>query len=132
MGYGWNRQFEEFHDQVRKFALESLTPQLQAELDSADEGRPPQGPATRAIRKAIGDRGWMRMCWPVEYGGEGKSLWYQYLLIEELSYWGIPYSLGTAAMIGPRMVSGGMSAFLNTWMKMTRLPERPFARAVRT
>jgi hypothetical protein len=39
-----------------------------------------------------------------EFGGEGKSSWYQYILFEELHAHGVPYTLGTAGMIGPAVM----------------------------
>jgi hypothetical protein len=41
------------------------------------------------------------MCWPVEYGGQAKSPWYQFILAEEFTMAELPYGRGTASMIGP-------------------------------
>ena len=49
----------------------------------------------RQLHGEIDRRGWMRMCWPREFGGEAKSPWYQYILFEELHAHGVPYTLGT-------------------------------------
>jgi alkylation response protein AidB-like acyl-CoA dehydrogenase len=98
--FGWSKDLAAFRDDVRHFAQEHLTPELQAELSETDEGYG-RGRLARDIRQAIEERGWLKMCLPVELGGEGKSLWYQFILSEELSYWGIPFNLGTASMIGP-------------------------------
>src|SRR5690606_19200322 len=55
----------------------------------------------------LDERGYLKMCWPPELGGEGKSPWYQYILGNELNYNGIPYQLGVAAMIGPAISTFG-------------------------
>jgi alkylation response protein AidB-like acyl-CoA dehydrogenase len=100
MEFDWDEEFLKFRDQVRAFAHERLTPELRAEIASAEEGAA-QTRLARNIRRDLDARGWLRMCLPVEVGGEGKSRWYQFLLSEELGYWGIPFNLGTAAMVGP-------------------------------
>jgi 3-oxocholest-4-en-26-oyl-CoA dehydrogenase alpha subunit len=100
MDFGWSEDVQAFRDELRAFAQQWLTPELKAEMERAEEGVP-RGPLARRIREEIERRGWTRMCLPVEIGGQGKSLWYQFMLSEELSYWGIPFTLGTASMIGP-------------------------------
>jgi alkylation response protein AidB-like acyl-CoA dehydrogenase len=100
MDFGFAPEFARFQDEVRRFARRWSGPELHREVERSDEGRI-RGPITRAIREEIERRGWLKMCWPVALGGEGKSLWYQFILSEELSYAGIPFSRGTASMIGP-------------------------------
>src|SRR5690242_11981193 len=99
MEFGWSKEYQDFYDQVIEFGREHLTPQLQAELDNPEEGI--TGPALRAVRHDIEDRGWLKMTWPVEMGGEGKSLWYQFFLSEVLGYQGIPVGGGNNSMIAP-------------------------------
>ena len=100
MEYGWNDEFEGFRGEVREFIRTIKTPQLMAEIGTAnEEGRP--GPATFKIRDALDARGWVKMCWPEEFGGEGKSGWYNFILAEEMTRAELPYGRGTASMIGP-------------------------------
>jgi len=98
--YGWSTEIETFREEVRAFIASIKTPELRAELDDAPEARR-IGPALKKVRDAVAARGWVKMCWPVEYGGEGKSPWYQYVLAEEFTLAGVPYGRGTATMIGP-------------------------------
>ncbi|MGH2589106.1 MAG: acyl-CoA dehydrogenase family protein, partial [Dehalococcoidia bacterium] len=100
MEFGWSTDLAEYRAEVRAFAHERLTPELRAEMEQSDEAAG-RGRLARGVRQEIERRGWTKMCLPVELGGEGKSLWYQFVLSEELSYWGIPFNLGTAAMVGP-------------------------------
>ena len=101
MEYGWNQEFEAFRSQVREFVREFRTPEVARQIAELDPQAPSHDPLLRKIRSAIEQRGWMRMCWPEELGGENKSPWYQWILVEELQKADIPYSLGTASMIGP-------------------------------
>ena len=108
MEFGWSEGFESFRAEVRAFVREFKTPELERELAAAEpEEAASSGPIAMKIRDEIEQRGWMRMCWPPELGGEGKSPWYQYILVDELQKGSIPYSLGTASMIGPAVMKFG-------------------------
>ena len=99
MDYGWNEDFEEFRSDVRAFIGGIDTPALREELASGrDDVR---GPLMDAVVDELEQRGWLKQCWPEELGGEGKSQWYQFVLVEEFAKAEIPYGLGTASMIGP-------------------------------
>lgn len=100
MEYGWNEEFKSFREEVRAFIREVKTPALMAEVAAGGRGAGPT-PELDAMHDAIEARGWVKMCWPVEIGGEGKSPWFRYILGEELSLADIPYGGGTSGMIGP-------------------------------
>lgn len=101
MNYGWNPEYESFRNEVRDFIRELKTPELMAELGRGEEAAMGSNAATKKIRDALDSRGWIKMCWPEEYGGQGKSAWYQFILAEELTLAELPYGRGTASMIGP-------------------------------
>jgi alkylation response protein AidB-like acyl-CoA dehydrogenase len=104
--FGWDDELEAFRTEVRTFARGMATPALIDELDK--QGREGgRGPLMSQVIAEIDRRGWMRMCWPKEYGGEARSPWYQYILVEELQAHGVAYSLGTAGMIGPAVMQFG-------------------------
>ena len=52
------------------------------------------GPLTRELITKIGDRGWIGMSWPQEYGGRDADLIEQYIFEEELSRARVPPHLG--------------------------------------
>ena len=106
MEFGWNDEFEQFRQEVRTWARDFRTPELALELREMEDGQPPAHLAKK-IRDTVDERGWMRMCWPPELGGQGKSPWYQFILVEELSRADVPYSLGAAGMIGPAIALFG-------------------------
>src|SRR4051812_1400585 len=91
MEYGWNDEYEAFRGQVKGFIAEVKTPELEREVADAEIEMTSRGPLVKKISDEIDRRGWLRMCWPTDLGGEGKSLWYQYVLGEELQKAGIPY-----------------------------------------
>lgn len=101
MNYGWNEDYERFRTEVRDFIRELKTPELIAELGTGEEAAMRASAVNMRIRDALDTRGWIKMCWPVEYGGEAKSPWYQFILAEEFTMAELPYGRGTASMIGP-------------------------------
>ena len=110
MEYGWNEEFETFRDEVRQFIREIKTPQLMAAISTAEEGGGRPGAATLKIRDALDARGWVKMCWPLEFGGQGKSGWYNFILADEMTKADLPYGRGTASMIGPAIQRFGSEA----------------------
>ena len=108
MDFGWEQEYKDFREEVRAFILKHRTPALVREQqESHGEGG---GEAMETFRKELNGRGWLRMCWPEEYGGEGKSPWYQFILIEELEYWGMPFGLLSVSSVAPSIMAFGSEA----------------------
>jgi alkylation response protein AidB-like acyl-CoA dehydrogenase len=109
MEYAWDPDLEAFRDEVREFCREYATEELRAEMRRAGEegasGR--GGPLTRRVHDEIEKRGWLRQAWPVSYGGGGKSPWYQYIMVQEFSYAGIPYGGLSIGSIAPALMNFG-------------------------
>ena len=109
MEFGWNEELEAFREEVRAFLREFDTPALRTEL--ANRGEAAQlGPEQTRLREALEDRGWVRMCWPEELGGEGKSQWFQFVMTEEFAKREIPYGSGFGTMVGPAIHRFGTEA----------------------
>jgi alkylation response protein AidB-like acyl-CoA dehydrogenase len=107
MDFSWDPEHLEFRDELVAFIQEWRTPELLAEY-RAREGGP--GPQVREFQKAINERGWMRMCWPREYGGEDRDTLYQFIFIETMEYWGMPYGNLTFTSIAPALMQHGTEA----------------------
>ncbi len=106
MDFAFTEEQLVFQKEVRAFIKEVLTPELKKELDegSGYEGR---GPAIEAYRRKLGERGWLGISWPKEYGGGGRSRLEQYILIEELDYHGLPSGGLSVTSIGPTIMLMG-------------------------
>jgi len=115
LDFSWSDGLEAYRQEVRDFARSVATDGLLDEVKKGGED-PSQGPLMRQLHGEIDRRGWMRMCWPREFGGEAKSPWYQYILFEELHAHGVPYTLGTAGMIGPAIMKFGTEAQKNKYL----------------
>jgi len=98
MDFEWEKEYRDFRGEVRSFIEEWRTPEL---LEEYARTYGADGPQLRKFRDALGERGWMRMCWPEEEGGEGRNLFYQFVFVEEMEYWGMPYGNLTYTSIAP-------------------------------
>jgi alkylation response protein AidB-like acyl-CoA dehydrogenase len=107
MDFEWEPEYVAFRDELRAFIREWRTPELLEEYARTYGGG---GPLIRRFHEALDRKGWMRMCWPVEYGGLGRSLLYQYLLVEVMEYWGMPYGNLTFTSIAPALNHFGSDA----------------------
>jgi alkylation response protein AidB-like acyl-CoA dehydrogenase len=107
MNFRWKPEYLEFRDDLIEFVRAWRTPALLAEY-ARGEGTP--GPETRRFHEALDERGWMRMCWPVEYGGEGRDPLYRFIFIETMEYWGMPYGNLTFTSIAPTLIAFGSEA----------------------
>ena len=98
MNFEWEPEYTEFRDELRAFIADWRTPELLQEYAETYGGG---GERIRAFHDAIDERGWMRMCWAPEVGGEGRSMLYHYIFVEEMEYWGMPYGNLTFTSIAP-------------------------------
>ena len=104
MESGWDAEHLEFRDELASFIQEWRTPKLLAEYRQREGG---PGPHITSFQEAINERGWMRMCWPEEYGGENRNSLYQFIFIETMEYWGMPYGNLTYTSIAPAIMAHG-------------------------
>jgi alkylation response protein AidB-like acyl-CoA dehydrogenase len=104
MDFHWEPEYVAFRDELREFIAAWRTPELLAEYAATYGGG---GELIGRLHREIDRRGWMKMCWPKEYGGQGRSMLYQYLFVEEMEYWGMPYGNLTFTSIAPSILAFG-------------------------
>ena len=104
MDFRWPDEYLAFRDEVEAFIAEWRTPELSAEIRER-EGAP--GPLGRSYYEALQEKGWMRMCWPAEMGGEGRDPIFQFILVEAMEYWRMPYGNLTFTSIAPSIAQYG-------------------------
>jgi alkylation response protein AidB-like acyl-CoA dehydrogenase len=102
--FEWDPEFVAFRDELRAFIMQWRTRELLEEYARTHGGG---GPLIRQLHEAINERGWMRMCWPEAYGGEGRSMLYLYIFVEEMEYWGMPYGNLTFTSVAPSILQFG-------------------------
>jgi len=113
MDFGFTAENNAFREEVRQFIVDTITPEVQAELKQSRLKRP--GPLTKQLLLKLGEHGWIGMSWPKEYGGEEAPLEQLGLLLEEMGRalapfrsWGRRKSSGHGG--GLRQMAGGVWA----------------------
>jgi alkylation response protein AidB-like acyl-CoA dehydrogenase len=104
MDFQWTDEHRAFHAEVREFIEEWRTPEL---LEEYSRTYGAQGPEIKKFHDALSEKGWMRMCWPVEQGGEGRNLLYNFILIEEMEYYRMPFGNLSVTSIAPAIAAHG-------------------------
>ncbi len=107
MDFRWPDEYLAFRDEIEEFIHEWRTPELSAEM-RAREGAP--GPLIGKYFEALQEKGWMRMCWPKEMGGEGRDPLFQFILVETMEYWRMPYGNLTFTSVAPSIAQHGSEA----------------------
>ncbi len=100
MDFGFTPEQDAFRMEVREF-LEKEVPTRWKELgygvwEEDDES----WELTRKWFRKMGQKGWLALTWPKEYGGKGLSHIYQLILDEEMARVGTPSGIETMITIG--------------------------------
>ncbi|PYO21123.1 MAG: hypothetical protein DMD85_15065 [Candidatus Rokuibacteriota bacterium] len=88
MEFGFSAAEQAFADEVRAFLRDN--PLDRFPLDGMDAGYG-SGAHSRAFMKALGERGWISMCWPESFGGRAEPMFFKLVLFEELARAGAPF-----------------------------------------
>ncbi|GBD10625.1 Acyl-CoA dehydrogenase FadE26 [bacterium HR23] len=103
MDFRFTPQQEGFRQEVRAFLREEL-PRFQKGL--AEEG---EGGVNKAFSRRLGEKGWIGLAWPKEYGGQGLGYVQQAIYWEEMLLAGAPigYHLVAERQMGPSIILFG-------------------------
>lgn len=116
---------ERFRQQVRAWLAEAVTAELRQEL-AATPGEV-SGPETRRFYRELGERGWLRIFWPKEYGGPGLSAVEQLIFLHELERAGAPPLSLTVTSIVPTLLRVGTEEQKRRWLPRIISGEVDFA-----
>ncbi|MFC4604008.1 acyl-CoA dehydrogenase family protein [Rhodococcus kronopolitis] len=61
----------------------------------------------REVVKLLGQDGWLGIGWPVEYGGQGRSIEDQFVFFDEVQRAGLPFPFVTVNTVGPTLMKYG-------------------------
>ena len=61
----------------------------------------------RDIVRLLGKDGWLGVGWPVEYGGQGRSIEDQFVFFDEVQRAGLPFPFVTVNTVGPTLMKYG-------------------------
>jgi len=91
MDFRFTEEEEAFRKEVQDFIRESLPPDwLGVDPGPEEESREEVYPLALEMWRKLGDKGWIGLTWPKEYGGQEASLWKEMTLLQELAYRGVP------------------------------------------
>ena len=119
----WTPEQLAFRDRVRALIREFRTPELLAEYAKSYGA---DGPELRRFRAALVERGFLDQCFPLEGGAAGDAL-LQFLFVEEMEYWGMPYGNLTWTSIGPTLARFGSDDQKRRYLPGIRSGELSFA-----
>ena len=106
MNFQFSEEENAFVVEVEKFLDDHETPEVM-DVTRENMAQLVDTPARRAFMKKIGERGWLGMTWPKEYGGsEGEGV-YEYLLNERLARRGAPQIGKGVGIIGKTIIRNG-------------------------
>lgn len=111
MNFGYTIQQEALRLEVISFIKEHITPEVLAERSQLDDHQPTPGthgrygPHLMELFRKIGERGWLGIAYPKEYGGQGDDRLSQYIVEEEFMRAGI--NIGLNGSGAPAIMAAG-------------------------
>src|SRR3954453_22349695 len=105
---------EAWVEEVRAFLREHFD--AVAEGEARRRGNEASGPVLRAFRAKMAERGWLALTWPVDYGGSGRTMFEQFLLMDEFAYWGAPAIDLTMSAVAPTIIRFGTEEQKQQWL----------------
>jgi len=106
MNFEFTEEQQAFRDDVVAFIEENRDPEVM-DVTRENMSQLVDTPKRRAFMKKIGERGWLGMTWPKEYGGgEGEGV-YEFILNEELARVGAPQIGKGVGIIGKTLIRHG-------------------------
>ena len=109
MDFGFSEENERFRAEIRAFIAENVSPEIVQEMKEGARGAG-IGPLTKELILKIGERGWIGMSWPKEYGGRDADIIDQYIFEEELARARVPLNLGNFIEQAPAIMKAGTEA----------------------
>ncbi len=103
MDFAFTPEQEALREEVHQFIEDNVTPEILHEIE--ESGIRNRGPQTREMYRKIGEKGWIGMSWPQEYGGQSGSRIDQYIVEEEFARIGI--TVGGAGSGAPAILAAG-------------------------
>jgi alkylation response protein AidB-like acyl-CoA dehydrogenase len=104
-----------FRADVRQFLAEHWNTQhraAQLQIPLADRGWDPE------FTRKLAEKGWTRLAWPVDLGGQGRSALEQFAFAEEMGYADAPTSAHMCAVdiIAPAIIAFGSPEQKSSWL----------------
>ena len=111
MEFGFTGQQQKFRAQVRDFVESELPPHMIMPVVNLAEDlyRDDVWDLHKHMARKLGERGWLSLGWPEQYGGKNESPMLSAVFQEELRYRGAPgWDPQGSSMVGPLILHFGM------------------------
>jgi alkylation response protein AidB-like acyl-CoA dehydrogenase len=126
MDFDFSPEQQAFADEVERFLDANDDPDV-FDLTRENMAQIVDTPKRRAFMASLGERGWLGMTWPKEYGGsEGEGV-YEYLLNERLAARGGPQIGKGVGIIGKTLIAHGNDFLKEKFLPMILRNEVEFA-----
>jgi 3-oxocholest-4-en-26-oyl-CoA dehydrogenase alpha subunit len=102
----YTEQQEELRRELGAYFSTLMTPEVQEELSSGD-GEIGRGDVYKRLVRRMGADGWLGIGWPVEWGGQGRSMIEQLIFTDEAAKAGAPVPFLTINTVGPTIMQYG-------------------------
>jgi alkylation response protein AidB-like acyl-CoA dehydrogenase len=106
LNFEFSEEQKAFADEVEKFLDDNDTLEVM-DVTRENMAQIVDTPARRAFMRKLGDRGWLGITWPKEYGGQEGEGVYEYLLNESLARRGAPQIGKGVGIIGKTLIRHG-------------------------
>ncbi|MBL7120246.1 MAG: acyl-CoA dehydrogenase family protein [Dehalococcoidia bacterium] len=83
MDFRFSQQEERLREEVRQFCQKEPPESFPCEIEDEGYGF---GGWSRAFTRRLGEKGWLAIAWPKEYGGLGGSIMERFVAAEELAF----------------------------------------------
>ena len=93
-------------DELRAYFAQLITPERREAL-SVQSGEYGTGAVYRDVVREMGRDGWLTLGWPVEYGGQGRSMLDQLIFTDEAAVAGAPVPFLTINSVAPTIMAFG-------------------------
>ncbi|MFN8556202.1 MAG: acyl-CoA dehydrogenase family protein [Dehalococcoidia bacterium] len=107
MHFRFTPEQEALRADLRAFVARELPADWQVQNDR-EAMTPAEFEFSQEFARRLGQRGWLTMAWPREYGGRGASHIEQIIYAEEMAYAGAPLGFGFGTqLVGPTLMVWG-------------------------
>jgi hypothetical protein len=126
MDFELSPEEQAFEAEVEAFLREHHSPEV---MDPNPEqlSQTVDSPAKRVLMAKLGEKGWLGMSWPKEYGGQERSGIYDFILTETLSRHGAPQPGKGVGIVGKTIIRHGSEAMKQEFLPKIMRGEIEFA-----
>jgi len=93
--------------ELRDYFTNLMTPEVKVKIRSSEEA---ENKEYKALIRQVGADGWLGIGWPLEYGGQGRSILDQFIFFDEVQRANAPFPFVTVNTVGPAIMANGTEA----------------------